>query len=182
MNGQIVYVSFVRLINWDTATPLLNTCNQIVNSGARQIHLLLSSPGGQIDPGFSIYNQLIGLPIELVTHNIGSIDSMANIIFLAGTNRLACGNATFLFHGIHWGFPAAIEIMRPKLSEILTSLQAAENRMRDCIVSKTSLTGDEVDAFFAEGATKDAIFAHSRGIIHAIEDVNIPVGTQIVQV
>jgi ATP-dependent protease ClpP protease subunit len=182
VNGQAVYVSFVRPINSDTASPLLNACNQVVNSGARQLNLLLSSPGGQIDPGFAIYNQLIALPIELITHNIGSIDSTANIIFLCGIRRLSCANSTFLFHGIHWLFPSPTEVIKPKLMEIVSSLQAAENRMRDVIVSKSSLTIQEVDVFFAEGANKDAPFALSKGIIHAIEEVNIPPNTQIIQV
>ncbi|MHB8069713.1 MAG: ATP-dependent Clp protease proteolytic subunit [Desulfobaccales bacterium] len=182
MNGQVAYVSFVRPINWETASPLLNTCNQIVNSGVRELYLLLSSPGGQVDPGFAMFNQLIGLPVELITHNIGSIDSMANILFLSGSRRLACANSTFLFHGIHWGFPSPTEVIRPKLMEIVSSLRAAENRMRDVIVSKSSLSNEEVDGFFSEGATKDAEFALSKGIINAIEDVHIPTGVQVIQV
>jgi hypothetical protein len=40
---------------------------------------------------------------------------------------------------------------------------------------------EDVDSFFAEGATKDAAFALSKGIISAVEDVNIPQGAHIVQ-
>ena len=65
--------------------------------------------------------------------------------------------------------------------EITTSLQAAENKMRDIIVNRSNLSKEDVDAFFAEGATKDAVFALSKGIISAIEDVNIPPGALIVQ-
>src|SRR5208282_3839681 len=123
MNQQIAYVSFVRPINWDTVTPLLNACNQIVNSGAQQLCLLIGSPGGQVDPGFAIYNQLIGLPIEVITHNISCVDSMANVVFLAGSKRRACTNATFLFHGIKWGSPSPVELTRAQLMEIASSLQ-----------------------------------------------------------
>jgi len=42
--------------------------------------------------------------------------------------------------------------------EITTSLQAAENKMRDIIVNRSHLSKEDVDAFFAEGATKDAAF------------------------
>jgi hypothetical protein len=65
--------------------------------------------------------------------------------------------------------------------EITTSLQATENKMRDIIVHRSNLSKEDVDAFFAEGATKDVVFALSKGIISAIEDVNIPQGAHIVQ-
>ncbi|MGA2735671.1 MAG: hypothetical protein ABSG35_24140 [Syntrophobacteraceae bacterium] len=53
--------------------------------------------------------------------------------------------------------------------------------MRDIIVHRSNLSKEDVDAFFAEGATKDVVFALSKGIISAIEDVNIPQGAHIVQ-
>jgi len=181
MNRQRAYISFVRPINWDTVNPLLDTCSQAINNGARELYLLLSSPGGDVDPGVAVYNQLRGLPADIITHNTGCIDSIANVIFLAGSKRLACPISTFLFHGIYWDFSDAVELWRPQLMEITTSLQAAENKMRDIIVHRSNLSKEEVDAFFAEGATKDATFALSKGIINAIEDVKIPRGAHIVQ-
>ena len=181
MSRQTVYISFVRPISWDTVNPLLDACNQAVNNGARQLYLLLSSPGGDVDPGVAVYNQMIGLPAEIITHNTGCIDSVANVIFLAGSKRIACPNSTFLFHGVYWDFSEATELWRPQLMEITTSLQAAENKMRDIIVNRSNLNNGEVDAFFAQGATKDAAFALSIGVISAIENVNIPPGAHIIQ-
>jgi len=66
--------------------------------------------------------------------------------------------------------------------EIASSLQGAEAKMRDVIVSKSTLTDEEVDSFFIQGVSKDTDFALSKGVIHAIEDVNIPKGVTIIQV
>jgi ATP-dependent Clp protease, protease subunit len=182
MNSGIVYVSFVRHINWDTVNPLLSACNQAVNGGARQLHLLISSPGGQVDPGFAVYNQLVSLPIEIITHNISCVDSMATIVFLAGSKRRACVNATFLFHGIKWGIPSATELSTTQLIEITSSMQGAEAKMRDVIVSRSTLTSGEVDLFYTQGASKNADFALSKGLIHTVEDVRIPQGVNVIQV
>ncbi|MDD5243711.1 MAG: ATP-dependent Clp protease proteolytic subunit [Syntrophorhabdaceae bacterium] len=179
MNPEIVYVSFVHPINWDTINPLIKLSNEIVNSGTKQMYLLMGSTGGFVDAGFAVYNHLLGLPIKVTTHNIGSIDSVANVIFLAGSRRLACENSTFLFHGVHWAFPSGAEVRRPQIMEIMTSIQAAENKMRDAIVSRSSLTVEEVDAFFMEGAMKDAAFALSKKFIDEIKPVNIPTGAPI---
>ncbi len=181
MNRQRAYISFVRPINWDTVNPLLDTCNQAINNGATELYLVLSSPGGDVDPGVAVYNQLIGLPADVITHNSGCIDSIANVIFLAGSKRLACPNSTFLFHGVHWDLSDAVELWRPQLMEIITSLTAAENKMRDIIVNRSNLSKEDVDAFFAEGATKDAAFALSKGIISAVEELEFPQGAHIVQ-
>jgi ATP-dependent protease ClpP protease subunit len=181
MNVQIAYISFVRPINWDTVNSLLNHCNQAINHGAKQLYLLVSSNGGLVDPGFAVYNQLRSLPVEVITHNIGSVDSTGNVVFLAGSKRFACGNATFLFHGIHWGFGPGAEIRRPQLMEIIAALKAAESKMMDLIVNRSSLSREEVDAFFTEGAMKDASFALSKSIIEEIKDVAIPPGVTVIQ-
>jgi len=179
MNPEIVYLSFVHPINWDTVNQLIKLSNDVVNRGIKKICLLMGSPGGLVDAGFAVYNHLLGLPIEVITHNISSIDSVANVIFLAGNKRLACENSTFLFHGTHWAFPAGAEVRRPQIMEIVTSIQAAENKMRDAIVSRSGLTIEEVDAFFTEGAMKDAAFALSKRIIDEIGPVNIQQGAPI---
>ena len=181
MNREIAYISFVRRINWDTVNSLLHHCNEAVSKGAKCLYLMMASEGGGVDPGFAAYNQLRSLPVEIITHNIGSIDSMANVVFLAGTKRFACPNTTFLFHGIFWGFASGAEARRSQLLEILASLEAAENKMMDAISNKTSLTQEELHAFFMQGTMKDAAFALSKGIVEEIKDVSIPTGVNIVQ-
>ena len=39
--------------------------------------------------GVAIYTTLRALPLDLTTHNIGNVDSIGNIIFLAGARRYA---------------------------------------------------------------------------------------------
>lgn len=72
-------------------------------AGTTRLVLAMNSPGGNVVAGMAIYNTLLAMPFEIVTHNIGNVDSIANVIFLAGKERFACGPSTFMFHGI--GFP-----------------------------------------------------------------------------
>ncbi len=48
----------------------------------------------------TIYNTLIALPIHLTVYNVGSVNSIGNVVFLAGRKRYACPGSTFMFHGI----------------------------------------------------------------------------------
>ena len=182
MAKTAAYLSFVRPINLDTANALLSAFNKAIEAGATDITLLMSSPGGHLMSGFAVYNQLLGLPIDLTTYNIGSMNSIANIIFLAGEVRLAALSATFLFHGSACTYPANAEATRRQIAETLESLNADEKRMRDIIVSRTRLSRQKIDKMMDAGVTKDAAFAKDVGIVHEIRDVTIPSGGQIVQI
>ncbi len=41
-----------------------------------------------------------GVPYKLITHNVGNVDSIGNVIFLAAEERYACSTSTFMFHGV----------------------------------------------------------------------------------
>ena len=60
--------------------------------------------------GLNIYNVLIGMPFELITHNVGNVDSIANAVFLAGTKRYACPHSTFMFHGVGFDITAGMRL------------------------------------------------------------------------
>ena len=64
------------------------------------VYLLLSSEVGSVMHGINLYNVLRALPVKLVTHNVGNVDSIGNAIFLAGEERYACQHSTFMFHGV----------------------------------------------------------------------------------
>ena len=54
----------------------------------------------QVMNGLNLYNVLRGLPIELVTHKVGNVDSIGNTVLMAGSKRYACQHSTFMFHGV----------------------------------------------------------------------------------
>src|SRR5688572_11202486 len=105
---ETVYVSFIAEINQTTTESLLGLCAKLGNSGVKRVYLLLSSPGGAVSAGIAAYNLLRAMPFHLVTHNVGSVNSIANVIFLAGEERYASPSATFMFHGV--GFDVTAQV------------------------------------------------------------------------
>jgi ATP-dependent Clp protease protease subunit len=182
MTTSSLFISFVRPVDFNTASALLATMNQAIKEGHADITLLMSSSGGQLIPGFAIYNQLLMLPITLTTCNIGSVNSIATIIFLAGAQRLATPNATFLFHGTSWGFGHAAEIAKRQLAESMSALEIDEKRMRDVVVTRTLIQEAEITQLMLDGMTKDAQFAKDSQIIHEITLIPIPPGVQVIQI
>jgi len=171
------FISFSAQVNDNTTQQLVAAMNQCRLQGAQEVHLLISTPGGSVMNGITLYNVLKGMPFKLVTHNIGNIDSIGNAIFLAGTERYACGHSTFMFHGVSSGIQGLSALDARSLRERLQSVVADEKRIGSIIEQRTQLTHREVLALFREARTKDASYALANGLINAIQDVNIPAGS-----
>jgi ATP-dependent Clp protease, protease subunit len=107
---QTFYVSFSAEINAHTTESLIAVMADSVTKKATEIHLLLSTPGGNVMNGINLYNVLRALPVKLVTHNVGNVDSIGTAVFLAGKERYACPHSTFMFHGVTAGFQQAAQL------------------------------------------------------------------------
>ncbi|MBI4081541.1 MAG: ATP-dependent Clp protease proteolytic subunit [Candidatus Lambdaproteobacteria bacterium] len=171
---QTAYISFLAEINVSTAEQLLGVIYQQVARGAQRIYLLFATPGGLIDPGIAVYNQLNGLSVDLVIHNVGNVDSVGNAIFMAGKTRLACKHSSFLFHGTKWNLPGPTALAPRDVDEILQNLGALERKIAGLVSEKTSLKIEEVNRFFVSSQSVNPSEALERGIIHRIEDVSLP--------
>ena len=130
--------------------------------------------------GMNLYNVLRSLPIELITHNVGNVDSIGNVVFLAGTKRYACPHSTFMFHGVGFDLPQHARLEEKFLRERLDSIKSDQTRIGSVIIERSRLTQNEVEKLFLEAQTKDAAFAAGCGIVHEIRDVQIPAGSPIV--
>ena len=150
------------------------------NQGVQTVHLLISTPGGNVMNGLNIYNVLLGMPFELITHNVGNVDSIGNLVFLAGRKRYACPHSTFMFHGVGFDVNAQIRLEEKFLKERLGSILSDHKRIGSIIAERTKLDQKVVESLFTEAQTKDATFAAGAGIIHEIKDVQIPAGSQVI--
>src|ERR1700680_3114676 len=102
----IVYVSFSAEIVPATTESLIAVMADCANKGVPHVYLMLSTPGGSVMHGLNLYNVLRAMPFKLTTHNVGNVDSIGNAIFLAGEERWACPQSTFMFHGVAFTPPA----------------------------------------------------------------------------
>jgi ATP-dependent protease ClpP protease subunit len=176
-------VAFSADINPMTTEGLLAVCAQLATQGVPEVYLLLSTPGGSVMHGMNTYNVLRGMPFKLITHNVGNVDSIGNVIFLAGAERYACQNACFMFHGVAAGIPPNQGRMEQKdLRERLDSVESDNRRIAQVIAERTQFADPgEIVNLFIEARTRDAIYAKDRGIIHDIRDVQIPLGATVHQ-
>ena len=66
-------------------------------------------------------------------HNTGTIDSIANVVFVGANERFSAPNASFLFHGVSMNIQGACS--RTALKEHLSRLEGMENRIAHTVVN-----------------------------------------------
>lgn len=175
---KTIYVSFSAGINVNTTENLISVMADCVKQRAAVVHLLFSSEGGSVMHGINLYNVLRAMPFKLVTHNVGNVDSIGNAIFLAGEERYACPQSTFMFHGV--AMELSGKASRQNLSDFLGNLTADEARITSIVQQRSKLTEAEVRAFFEQAHTMNATEAISAGIVDDIRDVKIPPGSTVI--
>ena len=107
----------------DSTTALINQVQALIDEGVSAINLLISSPGGNVYAGMMAYNFLKGSPVEVITHNINTFDSIAAVIYAAGNRRLSVPHGRFLLHGPRVGFAANSNLSETELEERLATLK-----------------------------------------------------------
>ena len=177
---KVAYVSFSAEIVPATTESLIASMANLVNNGIPEVHLLISTPGGSVMNGMNLYNVLRGLPIKLITHNVGNVYSICNAVFLAGEERYACPHSTFMFHGVGFDMPQNARLEEKLLRERLDGVLADQKRIASVIEERTKLLASDIAPLFTEAQTKDSAFAVSSGIVHAVKDIEIPAGAPVV--
>ena len=173
------YINFHANVNRNTAQNLMTAIAQKLNAGTDEFYILLSTPGGEVQSGLTIYNFLRGLPVPIIMHNIGNVDSIGNAIFLSGGQRFACPHSTFMFHGV--GFEVInLKVEEKNARELLNGILADQTRIGDIIVDRTTITRPRARKLFREASTKNAAEALASGIVHEIRDVAIPAGADLI--
>jgi ATP-dependent protease ClpP protease subunit len=59
---QTTYINFHAGINPNTAQNLMTAISQRLNAGTTHFYILLSTPGGAVQSGMTVYNFLRGIP------------------------------------------------------------------------------------------------------------------------
>lgn len=178
--NETIFFTFHDNISLESANRLMDFCAKgIQQYKPKQLYFLFSSGGGTVDSGVALYNYLRGLSQKIIMHNVGSIDSIANAIFLAGDERYATPTSAFLLHGITWNFQQPTTLTYSQMQEIISRFDSAEQLSAQIIEKHTKLTAAEVRELFRRGQSKDPQFALEKEFIHEIREVNIPDGVPL---
>jgi ATP-dependent Clp protease protease subunit len=161
-------------------TKLRTTLCNAVNLGVPSTTIFMSSAGGSVEEGISLFAFIRSLPIEIAIHNIDHVDSIALAIYLAGSRRLANPDATFLLHDFYFPQPVPIS-NRHQASDLSVSFTAFRQKMTDILKVRTNMSDEQLKSlkFLDEPVVKTALAAKEIGITHEIGLAVAPAGAEL---
>ncbi len=175
------YILFTADVQTAQIAKLRNALAMASNAG-NEIYLLISSGGGSVFEGLSIGAFMKTLPIAITTHNIGQTDSIANVIFAAGTKRVANTHASFMFHGVSMHYEKQ-DFIESQLQEQYLQVKRLRESIATAFATYSGLNVADAQALMVSGATiLSAQEALSKTIVHEIRDASIPPGSQVVAI
>jgi ATP-dependent protease ClpP protease subunit len=151
-----------------------------INQGEKEIYILLSSSGGMVAAGVTLHNYIRSLPVKVIMHNIGLVDSVANVVFLAGSERYAVPHSSFLFHGVGFDITQQTRFEEKQLKERILSIDRDQGLIGEIIAENSKLSLDQVKKMFLEAKTLTPTEAKSVDLIQAIKEARIPSGAKVV--
>ncbi len=172
------YVRFLAPVNPQSTGQLFQLVDHAIQSKVERFHLMISSPGGSVFHGLSIYNFLKGVPFETYTYNFGSVDSIGVIIFSAGARRYSVPHARFLIHGVQMQIQGNAAFDEKSLEDSLKSLRIDQENIARVISDTSHKTLQQVEADMHARTTLNPQQAKEYGLVHEIQSKLFPADAQ----
>ncbi len=172
-----IYFTYVDQVDVIKANLAINQiAHQILPRNPKRLHLLLSSPGGDVSSGIALYHYLRAIPVEVITYNIGMVASVANVIFMAAAakNRFACPHTSFLFHGVKLNLSVPMQMDYAQVKEFESNMSRDLERIAEVYLANTSLKKEKIDALFKQGEIHNLETAVKDGVIADVKSLKIP--------
>lgn len=178
-NMNEAYIRFLAPVNSETTDRLFKIIDQKISNGVKKIHLLISSPGGSVFHGLSIYNYLKGAPLEVDTYNFGSVDSIGVIIFCAGKKRYSVPHARFLIHGVRFNFNGNASFDEKELEEHFKSLKIDQKNIAKVIADTCGKDIAEIENKMNDRTTLNPEEAKAYKLVHEIKSNLFPIDADL---
>ena len=179
---KTVYIRFFAGVNTDTIETLTKLIQDQLQEQVDRFVLLLSSPGGNVFAGLSGYNFLKGIPAQVVTHNYGSVDSIAAVLYCAGSRRLCVPHARFLLHGIGFDITTPTRFNEKILDERIKSLRVDRENIASVIADNTGKSLADVERDMLEGTVLNSQQALEYGLVHEIKTELFEKGARVFEI
>jgi ATP-dependent Clp protease, protease subunit len=174
------HMLFSAPINAAVSNAFITQLGNLIAQRATKLTIAINSPGGDVALGTAMYNTMLAMPFPIVAHNIGNVDSIANIVFLGAGERYACSAATFMFHGVGFDGNANERLDEKRLQEKLDIVINSHKRLSNVIASRTATVSVRQGMqLFKEQRTRDSTWAKANGFISDIKDFVLPAGSNI---
>lgn len=176
------YIRFMAPIIPQTIDTLLKIIDQKIHQKYERIHLMISSPGGSVFHGLSVYNFLKGAPIEVFSYNFGSVDSIGVVIYCAGAKRFSVPHARFLIHGVKMNFQGQVSFDEFQIHEHLKSVRIDQKNIARVIADTSGKRTDDIEKDMHDRRTLSPTEAKDYGLVHDIKSELFPLNAEFISI
>ena len=177
-----VYIRFLAPVTSNSINNLFFLIDKKLQENIQCFHLLLSTPGGSVFHGLSVFNFIKALTIECYTYNFGSVDSIGVVMFCSGRKRYSAPHARFLIHGVSAGFSQNTQLDEKSIEERLKTINADYQNIASIIAEHCDKNSDEVKSMMNERTALKAQEAIDIGLVDSIKTHFIPQNADIVAI
>lgn len=167
--GNIAYIYFLCEINQQSMQSTVSALTSDLNDNIDTLYFIINTNGGSVAYGIALYNFLKSLPHRIIMHNMSEVDSIGNVVFMAGDERYATENATFLIHPVNTNVKN--ELHYSDLKEKMSSVNNDTKRIKKIILDNTDMDPDDLASLLNSGKVKTSEYALNKKIIHEIRDL-----------
>ena len=177
----VQYIVFIADVQAVQVAKLRTAITEAANN-KNDIYLMISSGGGNVAEGLGLAAFMRALPVEITTHNVSQIDSIAGVIFAAGTKRYSNASATFMFHGVSMHYEKQ-DMSESQLKEQYSQIVRLRESIATAITNYTGVSIADIHALMASGASiLSAQDALSKTIVHEVREAKIPLRSQVISI
>lgn len=181
-DNKSLYIKFFAPVVPQSIAVLMQSVDAAIQRGITTITLLLSTPGGSVFHGLSAYNYLKGLPIEVNTHNFGSVDSIGVALFCAGEKRFSVPHARVLMHGVSAQIAGRVALEEMQIHEMLKSIRIDQDNIAKVVAATTGKTHEEVLEAMRDRTTLSVDQAIEWKLATEIKEELFPKGAEVISI
>ena len=144
--------------------------NKLRDLGAREIHIGMNSPGGDINSAQAMVDYMARLHdqngVIFKAYNLGLVASAATYVFLNAQDRYSVARGTFVFHAA--GVISIGVANAQNLRDEADKLDAYERAVRATMRTRTRLTDAEAQTYVRRTVTLNSDDARRDGVVDGI--------------
>ncbi len=153
--------------------------DRISKNKYNHLTIFISSKGGDVWAGLSLYNFFKSLGVDITTYNYGFCDSSASVIFCVGNKRITAPQSQFLIHDILINLTGVFP--RKIIKEQI--IKQLDKQFENLISVYKSVIGnkkerEEIISDIEASKILTAQEAKDYGLVTEIKELTLPKGTE----
>jgi len=167
---QKAYINFRAKVHKKSIDSLIGVMSDMVSKKIKNIVLIVSSSGGEVQPSLDFYDFAKNLPVDITTYALGQVASAAIVIYCIAQKRSAHSRSKFLIHGIRGGAQGfSIKDLKEKIAPCL---EEQSGKIADVIAEATKKNKSDIENDMAGEIVLDVTAAKNYGLITDVVEDN----------